>query len=178
MSQAVGMEVMYFYAVVSHCMCTCFTDIDIFLSLDIRGLLTDVGGKIPTPPTSYTGSPMPPSPSTSMEGSDNDPPSPGLIEDMDTVPTTTTTIQLPITAMTNGTRFSLCVFMLAVLAFNPFGSVLHASMKAAVSGDFAQQHGGGRMLMADGGLFGGKRFWWLLELFSVSEVTSYMIFNS
>ena len=130
-----------------------------FIVSDIRGLLTDVSGKLPTPPTSYLGSPMPPSPSTSMEGDMTDPPSPGhdSLDSMDTSSAATTTIQLPITAMTNGTRFTLCVFMLAVLAFNPFGNLLHAGMKGAMAGgDFNQQHAGGRMLMADGEMMESK----------------------
>ena len=70
------------------------------------------------------------------------------------------TIQIPvmtgpngatIATMTNGTRFTLCIFMLAVLAFNPFGSLLQVGMSAAAGGgDYMHQHSGGRMLMGDG----------------------------
>ena len=49
-----------------------------------------------------------------------------------------------VSGMLDRSRFTLCIFMLAVLAFNPFGMLMKAGGEAGA--DYARAHDGSRML--------------------------------
>ncbi|XP_013400121.1 sterol regulatory element-binding protein 2, partial [Lingula anatina] len=121
---------------------------------NIADLLTS-GQEYLTPPNSETGSPI-----HSPPTSDTDQPvSPCSSEDSNSSDGSSS---LTTRAMMDRSRMALCVFMFAILAFNPFGALM-GSVDRGIAGDYTGGHmGSARTLNSLGSedLASGPVSWW------------------
>ncbi|ELT88175.1 hypothetical protein CAPTEDRAFT_165299 [Capitella teleta] len=130
---------------------------------NIKGLLTTAPEQeisIPTPPGSDQGSPMPGSisPSTSGIDTDSNPGSPEFDEIGSPAKKQATETMMDFQGMLDRSRMAVCIFMFAVLAFNPFGKILGKGISLQGSdSDFSRMHAGGRMLS---GVEDAELTWW------------------